>query len=183
MQETIDIRLARPEDVPALERLLERSVRGLSAGYYTPRQIESALAHAFSIDRQLIADGTYYLAELAAEGRLVGCGGWSRRRTLHGGDHASKSDASVLDPAVDAARIRAFFIDPDFARRGIGRRLIETCEAAGRAAGFTRFVLGSTLPGEPMYSALGYVALEREDHLMADGEVLPLVIMEKRVAG
>lgn len=184
----VEIRLAQFEDVPALERLLERSVRGLSGGYYTQRQIDSALVHAFSIDRQLIADGAYFLAELSVEGtpRIVGCGGWSRRKTLHGGDHANMGDESILDPALDAARIRAFFIDPDFARRGIGRKLIETCEAAAREAGFTRFVLGSTLPGEPMYAALGYVAIEREDHLMADGEVLPLVIMEKgekRVAG
>ncbi|MDX2032776.1 MAG: GNAT family N-acetyltransferase [Blastocatellia bacterium] len=183
MAEMIEIRLAQFEDIPALERLLERSVRGLSGGYYTQRQIDSALVHAFSIDRQLVADGTYYLAELAEARQIVGCGGWSQRRTLHGGDHAHMSDESILDPAVDAARIRAFFIDPDFARRGIGRRIIETCEAAAQAAGFTRLVLGSTLPGEPMYAALGYVAVERIAHPMADGEILPLVVMEKRIAG
>jgi GNAT superfamily N-acetyltransferase len=178
----VSIRTAQPEDRPALERLLQRSVRGLSVDYYTPRQIESALLYVFGVDTQLIADGTYFVAELADENnRIVGCGGWSKRRTLFGGDQLKSGEDDLLDPATEAARIRAFFIDPDFARRGIGRKLIEACEKAAAGAGFKRFELGATLPGEPMYAAVGYTAIEREDHAMPDGEVLPVIIMKKRI--
>src|SRR5262245_32851098 len=178
----VSIRTARPEDAPALERLLRRSVRGLSAGYYTPSQIESALIYVFGIDTQLIADGTYFVAELVDEsGRIVGCGGWSKWRTLYGGDQMKSGEDDLLDPATEAARIRAFFIDPDFARRGVGRKLLEACEKAAAANGFKRFELGATLPGEPMYAAVGYAAIERIDHAMPDGEVLPVVKMQKRV--
>ncbi len=178
----ISIRIARLEDTPTLEQLIRRSVRDLSAGYYTPRQIESALLYVFGVDTQLIADGTYFVAELADEnGRIVGCGGWSKRRTLYGGDQMKSGGDDLLDPATEAARIRAFFIDPGFARRGIGRKLIEACEKAATDAGFKRFELGATLPGEPMYAAVGYTAIERVDHAMPDGEVLPVVIMQKRI--
>jgi GNAT superfamily N-acetyltransferase len=178
----ISIRTAQPEDTPALEQLIRRSVRELSADYYTPRQIESALLYVFGVDTQLIADGTYFVAELAGEnGRIVGCGGWSKRRTLYGGDQMKSGEDDLLDPATEAARIRAFFIDPDFARRGIGRKLIEACEKAATDAGFKRLELGATLPGEPLYAAVGYTAIERVDHAMPDGEVLPVVIMQKRI--
>src|SRR5262245_43627419 len=175
----LSIRTALPEDAPALEQLLRRSVRVLSAGYYTPRQIESALIYVFGVDTQLIADGTYFVAEL--NGRIVGCGGWSKRRTLYGGDQMKSGEDDLLDPATEAARIRAFFIDPDFARRGVGRKLIAACEEAAAANGFKRLELGATLPGEPMYAAVGYAAIERIDHAMPDGEVLPVVKMQKRV--
>jgi len=179
----VSIRTAQPEDAPALERLIERSVRGLSAGCYTSSQIESALIYVFGVDTQLIADGTYYVAEL--DGRIagcaVGCGGWSKRRTLYGGDQMKSGEDDLLDPATDAARIRAFFIDPDFARRGVGRKLIEACERAAADAGFKRFELGATLPGEPLYTAAGYTAIERIDHAMPDGEVLPIILMQKRI--
>jgi len=178
----ISIRTAKPEDAPALKQLIERSVRGLSAGYYTKRQIKSALVYVFGVDTQLIADGTYFVAELPSENdRIVGCGGWSRRRTLYGGDQMKSGEDDLLDPATEAARIRAFFIDPDFARRGIGRMIIETCERAAADAGFKKLELGATLPGEPMYAAVGYTAIERVDHAMPDGEVLPVVIMQKRI--
>jgi GNAT superfamily N-acetyltransferase len=176
------IRTARPADVSALENLLQRSVRGLSEGYYTQRQIESALRYVFGVDTQLIADGTYFVAELAAEeGRIVGCGGWSKRRTLFGGDQMKSGADDLLDPATESARIRAFFIDPDFARRGVGRELIGACERAAREAGFRRFELGATLPGEPMYAKVGYTAIKRIDHLMPDGEILPIVHMQKQI--
>ncbi|MBS1787778.1 MAG: GNAT family N-acetyltransferase [Acidobacteria bacterium] len=174
----IQLRLATAEDIPALDQLMRRSIRALSAGYYTERQIEISLIHVFGIDTQLIADGTYFVAE--AEGRIVGCGGWSKRSTLYGGDQTKEDADSLLDPATEPARIRAFFVDPDFARRGIGRQIIEACEAAARAAGFTKLELGATLPGVPLYSAMGYQPIERIEHPMPEGEVLPLVIMGKQ---
>jgi predicted N-acetyltransferase YhbS len=175
----ISIRTATPADAPALKRLLERSVRTLSVGYYTQCQIESALVYVFGVDTQLIADGTYFVAEL--DGQIVGCGGWSKRRTLYGGDQAKSGEDDLLDPATEAARIRAFFVDPDFARQGVGRKLIEVCETAAADAGFRRLELGATLPGQPMYAAVGYTAVERVEHAMPDGEKLPIIIMQKRI--
>ncbi len=173
----IQLRLAATEDIPALDQLMRRSVRSLSAGYYTERQIELSLVHVFGIDTQLIADGTYFVAE--ANGQLVGCGGWSKRRTLYGGDQTKAGEDSLLDPTREPARIRAFFVDPDFARRGIGRCIIEACEAAALAAGFRHLELGATLPGVPLYSALGYQPIEQIEHPMPEGEVLPIVRMGK----
>ncbi len=174
----IRVRPARPDDIPALAELIPLSVRALSAGYYPPAQIESALAHVFGVDSQLIADGTYFVAE--AEGRLVGCGGWSRRQTLYGGDHTKHEESeALLDPATDAARIRAFFVHPDWARRGIGRRLLHACEEAARRAGFTRLELGATLPGEPLYAALGFVVTERLEAPLPDGLTFSVARMAK----
>lgn len=173
------IRVARTDDLPALDQLMRKSVRGLSAGYYSPRQIELSLIHVFGIDTQLIADETYFVAEI--DGRVAGCGGWSKRRTLYGGDQTKMNEDSLLNPLADAARIRAFFVDPDFARQGIGRQLIEASEAAARAAGFTRLQLGATLPGVPLYAALGYEPLEQVEQSLPEGEVLPLVIMGKQL--
>lgn len=176
----IQLRLATTEDIPALDQLMRKSVRGLSAGYYTERQIDLSLVHVFGIDTQLIADGTYFVAEaLEASGQIVGCGGWSKRNTLYGGDQTKQGEDSLLDPATEPARIRAFFIAPDFARRGIGRQIIEACESAAREAGFTHLELGATLPGVPLYTALGYQPIERIEHPMPEGEVLPVVIMGK----
>lgn len=174
----IQLRLATAEDIPALDQLMRKSVRGLSAGYYTERQIEISLVHIFGIDTQLIADGTYLIAE--SDGRLAGCGGWSKRRTLYGGDQTKQGEDNLLDPMKEPARIRAFFVDPDFARRGIGRQIIEACESAARAAGFTHLQLGSTLPGVPLYAALGYHPIKHVEEPMPEGEVLPLVIMGKQ---
>ncbi|MGE0882137.1 MAG: GNAT family N-acetyltransferase [Blastocatellales bacterium] len=185
---TIQLRLAQDEDIPALDQLMRRAVRFLSVGYYTERQIEISLAHVFGIDTQLIKDGTYFVAETVEvsesgqpESRIVGCGGWSRRSTLYGGDQTKQDDDSLLDPAVDAARIRAFFVDPDFARRGIGRRIMEACERAAAEAGFTRLELGATLPGVPLYEAMGYQAIESFEHPMPEGELLPVVRMGKHL--
>lgn len=174
----IQLRFATIEDIPALDQLMRRSVRGLSAGYYTDRQIDLSLIHIFGIDTQLIADGTYFIAE--ADGKLAGCGGWSKRRTLYGGDQTKLGEDSLLDPATEPARIRAFFVDPAFARRGVGRLIIEACEAAAREAGFTHLQLGATLPGVPLYAALGYHPIEQVEEPMPEGEVLPLVIMGKK---
>jgi len=148
------LRPATRADQGALEQLIARSARELGAQDYSSAQIEAALRGAFGVDTQLIDDGSYFVAEFA--GRLVGCGGWSRRRTLFGSDSHAARDASELDPNVDAARIRAFFVDPDYARRGIGRALLERCESEARAHGFTRLELMGTLPGVRLYQAMGY---------------------------
>lgn len=176
----INIRPAQATEIPALEQLISRSVRGLSTGYYTPRQIESALRYVFGVDTQLVADGTYLVVEM--DGQLAGCGGWSKRKTLYGGDQHKAGEDILLDPATDAARIRAFFVDPAFARRGVGRHLIQACEQAAQAAGFTRLELGATLPGVPLYEAVGYCAVENLSVPMPDGEALPIVRMEKQLS-
>jgi N-acetylglutamate synthase-like GNAT family acetyltransferase len=173
----IQLRLAREADIPALEQLIPQSVRQLGAGHYTPSQIESGLRYIFGVDTQLIADGTYFVAE--ADGRIVGCGGWSKRQTLYGGDQTKTGTDPLLDPATDAARIRAFFIDPAWARRGIGRQLIAACEQAAQAAGFSRLELAATLPGEPLYTAVGYQVIERIDTQLPDGERHLIVRMGK----
>jgi GNAT superfamily N-acetyltransferase len=143
-------------DCAVLQALIARSIHVLGAADYSFEQIDAALQGAFGVDRQLIADGTYYVAEIGT--RIVGCGGWSRRRTLFGGDAHAMRDSSELDPAHDAARIRAFFIDPDVARQGIGSALLARCEADATACGFRRLELMATLPGARLYAARGYVA-------------------------
>lgn len=175
---TYALRLATGEDVPALEQLIAQSVRVLQAADYTPAQREGALGTVFGVDRRLIADGTYFVA-IAPDGSLAGCGGWSRRQTLFGGDHSPVKDDAFLDPAVDAARIRAFFIHPEHARRGLGRRILEACEAAAREHGFTAFELGATLTGILLYQACGYEPEERILVPLANGESLPVVRMRK----
>ena len=175
----ISIRVATMEDIPALQELIPESARGLSQGYYTSQQIESAIKYIFGVDTQLIADKTYYIAE--AEGQVVGCGGWSKRKTLYGGDQMKAEQDPLLDPKEDAGRIRAFFILPNWARRGIGRRIIEACEEAAKADGFTRMELGATLPGEPLYAAMGYEVTDRFDIPMGDGTTLPCAHMKKEL--
>jgi GNAT superfamily N-acetyltransferase len=176
------LRLATPRDIPALHALIEASVRGLQTGDYTPAQIEGALGTALGLDTQLVADGTYFVLEAkGSEGleMLVGCGGWSNRKTLFGSDHAAVRENAFLDPAIDAAKIRAFFIHPDWARRGLGSGILEACEAAARAAGFTRFEMGATLTGVPLYLARGYKTIERIDIPLHNGEVLLVIRMAK----
>jgi GNAT superfamily N-acetyltransferase len=173
------LRLATEDDIPALRTLIPRSARALSVGYYTDRQVESMIRHAIGVDSQLIADGTYYVVVAETDGRIVGCGGWSTRQTLYGGDQMKAAADPLLDPATDAARIRAFFVHPDHARQGIGRRIIEACEAAAWQAGFTRMELGATLPGEPLYAAMGYAVTDRFAIALPDGESLPCAHMAK----
>ena len=193
---TIRIRQAVSADVPVLRTLIDASVRGLQAQHYTPSQIESALATVYGVDTQLIADGTYLVAEAessvvagdstpqpdGAAPLIVGCGGWSKRKTLYGGDQWAGREAALLDPERDAAKIRAFFIHPSWVRRGIGTLILEACENAAVAAGFTRFEMGATLTGVLLYQTRGYVALENLEVPLANGESLPIVRMEKRVA-
>jgi N-acetylglutamate synthase-like GNAT family acetyltransferase len=171
------VRLATEQDVPSLKQLIPESARALSEGYYTERQTESAIEHIFGVDSQLIADGTYYV--VTEEDQIVGCGGWSKRKTLYGGDQMKGDDDDLLDPTQDAAKIRAFFVHPNWARKGIGRRLIEVCEQTARANGFRTMEMGATLPGEPLYAAMGYTVTERFDFAMPDGVTLPLALMVK----
>lgn len=175
------LRLATAEDIPRLHGLIETSVRELQRNDYTPAQIEGALGTVLGLDTQLVADGTYFVAEArAACARvLAGCGGWSKRKTLFGSDHAAVREPELLDPKTEAAKIRAFFIHPDFARRGIGTKILEACEAAARAAGFSRFEMGATLTGVPLYLARGYRELDRIEVPLRNGEVLPVVRMTK----
>ena len=161
--------------------MIARSARALGARHYGPEQIEAALRGAFGVDTQLIDDGTYFVVEF--ERKIVGCGGWSRRHTLFGGDAHAQRDARELDPARDAAKIRAFFVDPDYARRGIGRALLERCEAEARAQGFTRFELMGTLSGVPLYQALGYKPGDRLSYPLAAQVTMEFVPMRKEIRG
>jgi N-acetylglutamate synthase-like GNAT family acetyltransferase len=176
----MQIRVAHTQDIPALQQLIARSVRQLGAGFYTTRQIELALVHVFGVDTQLIADETYYVID--DQGVYAGCGGWSKRRTLYGGDQHKSGEDNLLDPTKEAARIRAFFIDPAYARRGLGKWLLNECEVAARAAGFTRCEMGATLSGMPLYEACGYRAVKELAVPMPDDEILPIVQMEKALS-
>ena len=175
------IRLATAEDLPALKTLIPLSARALSRGYYSAEQTEGAIRHVFGPDSQLIADGTYFAAE--EDGGLAGCGGWSRRRTLFGGDQMKSAVDPLLDPATEAARIRAFFVHPAFARRGVGSAILGACMDAARAAGFRRMELASTLPGVPLYEAFGFEKREPIDVPLPDGVVLPVIRMERALDG
>src|SRR5688500_17461240 len=172
-----DLRLATVDHVPAIRALIDASVRVLSAGYYPEEQIASSLRLVFGAHTQLIADGTYYVIE--AEGAIVAAGGWSRRATLYGGDQMKGAAAAVLDPEREAARIRVFFVHPPWARRGLARQLYEACAAAALAAGFRELELVSTLPGEPLYHALGFAPVEELVHEMPDGVGLQVIRMRK----
>jgi GNAT superfamily N-acetyltransferase len=193
MKQDIQLRLAVPEDVPVLRDLIEASVRGLQTEDYTPAQIDGALKTVFGVDTQLIADGTYIVAEAPSSSEssqgtkagveqrtIVGCGGWSKRKTLYGSDHWTGREDALLDPQQDAAKIRAFFIHPAWARRGVGTMILEACENAARAAGFTRYEMGATLTGAKLFGAKGYVAVKPISIPLVNGETLPVIHMEKR---
>ncbi len=171
------LRLASPADVPALRVLIDASVRGLQAADYSPAQIEAALGTVFGVDTQLIADGTYFVME--ADQMIAGCGGWSKRRTLYGGDQFHTRADDLLDPRTDAAKIRAFFVHPNFARRGIGSAILNACEHAAAEAGFSRFELGATLTGVPLYTTRGYHPVEHIQVPLGGGITLPVIRMEK----
>ena len=174
------IRPATSADIPALGALIPTSARELSSGFYTPAEVDAAVAHVFGVDTQLIADGTYFVAVIGE--RIVGCGGWSRRQAICGGDQAKgDGDDPLIDPATEPTRIRAFFVHPEFARRGVGRRILLECEQAARAAGFTSAELVGTLPGEPLYAAHGYEVIERTTVPTPTGVPLPIVRMRKRL--
>lgn len=184
----VRLRIATAADVPILPHVIEASVRGLQAAYYTPRQIELALHTVCGVDTQLVADGTYFAVEVianpaayCAKHLIVGCGGWSKRRTLFGGDQWSAREDDLLDPARDAAKIRAFFVHPDWGRKGVATMILDACEAAAKAAGFKRLEMGATLSGVPFYLAKGYAAIENVDVSLAGGESFAIVRMSKEI--
>ena len=177
---SLSLRLAALEDRPRLEKLIAESATGLSRTDYSSEQIDAALGGAFGVDSELIRDGTYFVAEV--DGDIVGCGGWSRRKTLFGGDSQPGRRSDLLDPARDSARIRAFFVHPAWARRGIGRAILERCEAEARDHGFRSAELLATLPGERFYRALGYVGRERVEHRLSEEVTIDFVPMRKELA-
>jgi GNAT superfamily N-acetyltransferase len=175
-------RIATADDIPAIAALMDRAIAELQRGYLNDAEI-AASRSSMGLDTQLIADGTYIVVEDDEE-RVVGCGGWSWRATLYGGDHnPALRDAAPLDPAKDAARIRAMYTDPDFVRRGIGRMVLAANEAAARAAGFKRAELMATLAGEPLYMACGYQPIERVQKMSEGGVPVPGVRMGKALVG
>ena len=194
----IRIRKAVAENVPELRMLIEASVRELQAEDYTHEQMEGALETVFGVDSQLIADGTYFVAEAkvrqaqtegddngtsrnsASEWIIAGCGGWSKRKTLYGSNLWTGREDTLLDPERDAAKIRAFFIHPGWARRGVGSRILEACEMAASAAGFSCYEMGATLTGAKLFGAKGYVAIEKIEVPLKSGLSLPVIRMEKR---
>jgi GNAT superfamily N-acetyltransferase len=185
MQPDIRIRPATTGDLSVLRALIDGSVRRLQAEDYTSAQMEGALTTVFGVDTQLIADGTYlvvenYPAESQALPAIIACGGWSKRKTLYGADHWTDRHDDLLDPRHDAAKIRAFFIHPDWARRGIGTLLLDACENAARSAGFSRFEMGATLTGAKLFRARGYLPVRNLEVPLSNGESLPIIQMEKR---
>jgi GNAT superfamily N-acetyltransferase len=173
----IAVRAATFDELNQIQDLIVVSARELSCHYYSDRQIEAAIAHVFGVDTTLIADGTYFVAEAA--GVMQGCGGWSKRRTLFGGDQYQSRDSALSDPAVDSAKIRAFFVHPRFARSGIGRALLAKCEAEARAAGYKSAELMSTLPGVSFYHACGYTSGEPATFVVGEAVEIEFVPMKK----
>lgn len=175
----VAIRLATAADVPTLQDLIPASARGLSRGYYSDAQIEAAIRYVFGVDSQLIADHTYYVA--VNDQTIVGCGGWSWRRTLYGGDQRPMGGGALLDPARDAARIRAFFVAGSHARQGIGGKILATCEEAASKRGFSRVELMSTLPGVPFYRTCGFDEIEHIVDTLPDGTKIEFVHMARPI--
>ena len=164
-------------DVPALQRLISRSGQELSLPYYTPVQAEAITRHVFGVDTQLIEDHTYFLIE--QDDVVTACGGWSKRQTLFGGDQVKTGPDPLLDPARDPARVRAFFVDPARTRQGLGRRLMQECAEKARASGFKALELVSSLPGEPLYLASGFVICERFELSLPGGVQVPVSRMRR----
>jgi GNAT superfamily N-acetyltransferase len=170
-------RLATEADLPALKALMTLAIDTLQKGFLDEAQIIASRA-VMGLDTQLVADRTYFLVE--EDGYLAGCGGWSRRATLYGGDHSTAlRNEALLDPVRDAARVRAMYTHPNFARRGVGRLILSLCEAAAAAEGFGRVQLMATLSGEPLYRACGYAEIERATAAPVGGVVVPLILMGK----
>lgn len=170
-------RLAGLDDIPALQAVMAAAIGELQRGFLTPQQIESSRM-IMGLDSQLVADGTYFIVE--AEGQIAGCGGWSRRATLYGGDHTPGREPALLDPATDAARVRAMYTHPGFARRGVGRLILQLCEAAAKAEGFKRLELMGTMSGKPLYESYGFEPIE---DIIDDrgGAPVPLTRMGKAI--
>ncbi|ANY19187.1 Acetyltransferase (GNAT) family protein [Tsuneonella dongtanensis] len=171
------IRTATMDDLPAISAVMERAIAELQKPFLDAEQI-AASRRSMGLDTQLVADGTYFCVEV--DGALAGCGGWSRRATLYGGNHSTETrDDRLLDPATEPARIRAMYTDPAFTRRGIGRLILDSCEEAARAAGFRRLEMMATAAGEPLYSACGYHVVQRVDRMASDGVAVPGAVMAK----
>src|SRR6188474_3511291 len=174
-----ELRLARLDEADAIDALMKASTHDLFPAWYDAEQTAAAIKYVASVDRALIADGTYFVAE--ADGELVACGGWSRRDKMYAGGGDAPGDARLLDPATESARVRAMFVRSDWTRRGLGRTILEACEAAAAEGGFRRLVLVATLPGVPLYEAYGFRALEEIEITTPDGVTLPTVVMEKPI--
>lgn len=172
----LTLRLARPEDMPVLSALMDRAIGELLQDFLPPEGVRASY-EIMGLDTQLITDGTYFVVEDA--GRIAGCGGWSRRATLFGGDHSAGRDAAMLDPKVDAARVRAMYTHPDHTRKGVGRLILDACEAAARAEGFSRVEMAATLGGVPLYRACGYHDIEPFEAVTSTGYRVPLIRMGK----
>jgi len=177
----LKLRKAAVEDIPAIADVIAESVRLLAKGIYDERQIELSIRSVFGVDVQLITDGTYFVAENNA-GQIAGCGGWSKRKTLYGASvYGQSRDPELLDPGVDAAKIRAFFIHPDFARQGIGSAILEKCESEAKRAGFSKAEMMATLPGVPLYSARGYTSDESVQVPVGEGVEIECIRMQKEL--
>lgn len=170
------LRLARPEDMPVLSALMDRAIGELLRGFLPPEGIKASF-EIMGLDTQLIADGTYFVVEDGDA--IAGCGGWSRRATLFGGDHSAGRDAALLDPKTDAARVRAMYTHPDHTRKGVGRAILEACENAARAEGFLRVEMAATMGGVPLYRACGYQDIEPFEAVTSTGYRVPLIRMGK----
>jgi GNAT superfamily N-acetyltransferase len=179
MERTFLLRPAQEVDMPVLRDLIERSAAALSVGFYTQQQVESVTREVFGVDSQLVADATYYAIE--TDGAIVACGGWGRRSTSFGGDQAKSEPERLLDPATEPAKIRDFFVDPRWARRGLGSMLMTHCAAQAAAAGFGTLELVSTMPGEPLYRALGFTEVDRFDLVLRGGVLVPVARMRRQV--
>ena len=176
MQDEPTLRLAEADEADAIDALMKESTAGLFPAFYDTAQTASSIRYIASVDRTLIADGTYFVME--ANGELVACGGWSRRDKLYSGSAAGADDARLLDPASEPARVRAMFVRPDWTRRGLGTRILEACEAAARAEGFRTLALVATLPGLPLYERFGFRVTERQEVRMPDGNAVAAAAME-----
>ena len=178
MSQSLTIRPAVSGDIPALKAVMDRAIKELLPAFLPPAEV-LASQEVMGLDTQLIEDGTYYVVE--ADGAIAGCGGWSRRATLFGGDHSAGRDAALVDPATDPARVRAMYTSPDFTRRGVGRLILATCEAKAKAEGFSRCEMAATMAGEPLYAACGYHRIEPFEALTSNGVKVPLVRMGKAI--
>ena len=178
MSQTLTIRPAVSGDIPALKAVMDRAIKELLPAFLPPAEV-LASQEVMGLDTQLIEDGTYYVVE--ADGAIAGCGGWSRRATLFGGDHSAGRDAALVDPATDPARVRAMYTSPDFTRRGVGRLILATCEAKAKAEGFSRCEMAATMAGEPLYAACGYQRIEPFEAETSNGVKVPLVRMGKAI--
>lgn len=175
----LSLRLATPADVPVLSDLMNQAIGELLRAFLPPEGVKASF-EVMGLDTQLIADCTYFVVEDA--GQIAGCGGWSRRSTLFGGDHSAGRDAALLDPSTDAARVRAMYTHPDHTRKGVGRLILDACEAAALAEGFGRVEMAATLAGAPLYRACGYQDLERFEAVTSVGYAVPLIRMGKRLS-